>query len=410
MTISLKERREWRSIQDEYRAFCKSERSKWESAGRGSDYERCWTLALDFTDLLAFGPRGTVDGLATVGSFRETADQSNRWSTFLALMDRPVQEWGLWFRVDNHLPFSDTHHSAVRAAYAQALLSHGQVHPCWDSRRWRGLLDGLNVLTEYRFFRTLGMPADSLLDEWLDLTMRGVLLFDWQVRSRNNLDLRRDGIFFTQAVPAVVPSRPALPPRPTSARGALWLRNAIWGEQGLLWRFHEAVAATRWISPGPKQVRVLQTFGRRVEVKRAEWWKVGGKAVLFLDDGHIRLQGCDAATLEKLCTWADEQLGACFTKAAPYEEEYLWCDPGDGESDPPAGHLWDPTTCTLGPATGTGSGRTPAPASADTAGKKRPVSSQKQKPQKPRKPNRPNKPKRPPTARRGKPGAGRKRT
>lgn len=141
-----------------------------------------------------------------------------------------------------------------------------------------------------------------------------------------------------------IPERRAFPARPRSAQEPLWLRNAIWGEKDLMNRFLDSVAETTWIKPGPKRLFVSESFGQGLEWRRVEHWKVEGEKVLFRDGEAIRLQGCNARTLHKLCEWAEHQLGSCFTKERPLEMEYEWCD--DGEHFP-MGYFWNSSTCTL---------------------------------------------------------------
>lgn len=339
----IKDKKFWQDNIKSLREECRSERAQWESVGRLADYERCWTLALDFVELMAFGPRGMATGLQMIGHYPKRRERIGHVRHWAGQAERVFEEWRRTFCMANGVSMFSTLRRAIDAAYAQAFLEHGQAHDCWTDGELR---QGLVALLEYRFLRTLGLPAHPVLDDWLDLTLKGVVLVDMPDRHWNLLDLRRDGIFFTQAVPAVPPPPPTFPPHPRSAAKPLWLRNAIWGDRGLVMRFQDAVAETSWIVPGPKKLHVSQSFGQRMEWERVEHWKVGGTKVLFLDGEWIRLEGCDAATLKKLCTWA-ETFGACFTRAQPLEQEYWWYD--DGEHEPPPDQVWDPATCTLKP-------------------------------------------------------------
>lgn len=106
-----------------------------------------------------------------------------------------------------------------------------------------------------------------------------------------------------------------------------------------------------WITRGEKATAPKHALYQAVS------WLVDGVPRLFQRDEHICLENYDAASLEKLITWVDKKLGACFTPAKPYELEYYWCDPIDDDNELPEGMTWDPTACRLIP-----EGSAPVPA------------------------------------------------
>jgi len=321
----------------------------WENSGGGSEL-REWIHghAQTFVVILCDSPRGIGGVDHSVGNPRQAGKLrgSGNVDQFQRVANYPSCPWILRYCRERKIVFdlSIFYYIAYEMSMRNAL--NGREFKRWDVHGFEVTSDALEFLT-YDFATFLGMDRIKIVDEWIAITQEGFYLLDVPHTDLDRLDLRRDGVWFSEkALKAPNPPRPILP-RPTMGKGAkprrLWLRNGIFGEEYLFRRFERAVKRAAWITRGEKSSEPMHATYQAVS------WLVDGVPMLFQRDEHIYLENYDAASLEKLITWADKKLGACFTAAKPYDQEYYWCDPIDDDNELPEGITWDPTTCTLVP-------------------------------------------------------------
>ena len=347
-----REKEEIDSLLHESREFVRGVIDRWEKSGGGSPM-REWANrhSRKFENFLCEGPWGLMGVRCAIGNPRQAGKirEDGKVSSFLRKRFIDAYIWISRYCRENSISFAAYDHSIFNNIVYDIVISNnlnGRGYKRSHSHGFEIESDVTDFLL-YDFATFLGMDRIPIIDEWIAITQEGFYLLDVPHTDLDRLDLRRDGVWFSEkALKAPNPPRPILP-RPTMGKGAkprrLWLRNGIFGEEYLFRRFERAVKSAAWIIRGEKSSEPRHATYQAVS------WLVDGVPMLFQRDEHIYLENYDAASLEKLITWADKKLGACFTAAKPYDQEYYWCDPIDDDNELPEGITWDPTTCTLVP-------------------------------------------------------------
>jgi len=329
----------------------------WQSSGGGQECVLLLEWADVFRRILTEGPFG----LSGVNNFLtdESVALRLREDGCLVKLKKCIYDDILIFKVkqlsiDQSRSLGDLFYEVVGLWVSEAI----DQGPVWEEA-FSGKYDinaDIADFLRYIFFRSLGMPPIPVMDDWIALYREGFYLLDVPHFDLDRLDLRRDGIFLgapeADLQKAARTARPVLPRlafRKSVKQKPLWLRNAIFGREYLLNRFFAAASRTQWITESAPERVVVKSFGREREIDTVSSWHIDGVPTLFQRGENISMENYDAASLEKLVTWADKKLGACFTTAKPYDQEYYWCDPWDDDAYMPEGMTWDPTTCTLVP-------------------------------------------------------------